>query len=98
MRNLLILPGAGRFLKKLKEKPFKKAFQNEIDAILEDPYIGEEKSGDLAGVYCRDIYYNKTNYELAYTVAEKNGETVIVILAGTRENFYEELKRYMKNQ
>ena len=98
MRNLLILPGAGRFLKKLKEKPLKKAFQNEIDAILEDPYIGETKSGDLAGVYCRDIYYNKTNYELAYTVAEKNGETVVVILAGTRENFYEELKRYMKNQ
>ena len=98
MRNLTVLPGAARFLKKLKEKPLKALFQCEIDAILEDPYIGEAKSGDLTGIYCRDIYYNKTNYELAYTLVEKDGETVVVILAGTRENFYEELKRYMKNQ
>jgi hypothetical protein len=27
---------------------------------------------------------------------KKNGITVIVILAGTRENFYNELKEYMK--
>jgi hypothetical protein len=29
---------------------------------------------------------------LAYTIVEKDGETVVVNLAGTRENFYEELK------
>ena len=98
MRNIVIMPGAARFLKKLKEKPLKDAFQKEIDAILEDPYIGEAKSGDLAGVYCVDIYYNKTNYELAYTLVEQNGETVVIIIAGTRENFYEELKRYMKSK
>jgi len=95
MRTLVILPGAARFLKKLKEKPLKEAFRREIDAVQENPYIGELKSGDLAGVYCRDIYYNKTNYELAYTLVERDGETVVVVLAGTRENFYEELKRYI---
>ncbi len=36
------------------------------------------------------------NYELAYTVIEEDEENVVVILAGTRENFYKELKRYMK--
>ena len=40
---------------------------------------------------------NKTNYELAYTIIEDPGTTVVVILAGTRENFYEELNRYMKH-
>ncbi len=96
MRELIILPGAARFLKKLKEKALKEAFQQEIDAVRKDPYIGEAKTGDLAGIYCRDIYYSKTNYELAYTIIQKGDETIVVILAGTRENFYNELKRYMK--
>lgn len=98
MRDLIILPGAARYLKKLKEKALKDAFQREIDAIRIDPTIGEAKTGDLAGIYCRDIFYSKTNYELAYTLIEKDNETVVVLLAGTRENFYNELKRYMKNK
>ena len=61
-----------------------------------DPYIGEPKAADLIGIYCCDIFHHKTNYELAYTIVEEDGKTVVVILAGTRENFYEELKRYMK--
>ncbi|PKM80320.1 MAG: plasmid stabilization protein [Firmicutes bacterium HGW-Firmicutes-13] len=97
MYKLIILPPAAHYLKKLKEKPLKAAFQKAVDEIFNDPYIGEPKTGDLSGVFCYDIYYNKTNYELAYTIIEEDGLTVVVILAGTRENFYEELKRYMKN-
>jgi len=97
MYKLIILPPAARFLKKLKEKPLKAAFQKAVDETLKNPYIGEPKTGDLSGVFCYDIYYNKTNYELAYTIIEEGDSTIVVILAGTRENFYEELKRYMKN-
>ena len=97
MRKLIILPPAARFLKKIKEKPLKLAFQKAIDDIIQNPYIGDPKTGDLSGVYCCDFFYNKTNYELAYTIIEENDETVVVILAGTRENFYDELKRYMKS-
>ncbi len=97
MAKLLILPPAARFLKKIKEKPLKDKYQAVIDQILIDPYIGELKSGDLSGIYCCDISYNKTNYEMAYTIIEQDEETIVVILAGTRENFYEELKRYMRN-
>lgn len=96
MYKLIILPPAARFLKKLKEKPLKTAFQKAVDEILKSPYMGEPKTGDLSGVFCYNIYYNKTNYELAYTIIEEGDSTVVVILAGTRENFYEELKRYMK--
>jgi len=95
--KLIILPAAARFLKKLREKPLKNLFQKAVDEILIDPYIGEAKSGDLSGIFCRDIYYNKTNYELAYTLVEKPTETIVVVLAGTRENFYENLKRYTKS-
>jgi len=97
MYKLIILPPAARFLKKLKEKPLKAAFQKAVDEIAKDPYMGEPKTGDLSGIFCYDIYYNKTNYELAYTIIEEGESTVVVVLAGTRENFYEELKRYMKN-
>jgi len=42
------------------------------------------------------------NYELAYIVehisqdGDAGPKIVVVIIAGTRENFYEELKRYWK--
>ena len=41
-------------------------------------------------------YYNKTNYELAYTIERVGEELVVVVMAGTRENFYDQLKRYIK--
>ena len=60
-----------------------------------DPYVGEEKKGDLSGCYGYDVYYKGTNYEIAYFIGEnEEGDLVVVILAGTRENFYEELKRH----
>jgi len=69
MYKLIILPPAARFLKKLKEKPLKAAFQKAVDEIIADPYIGDPKTSDLSGFYGYDIFYNKINYELAYTMA-----------------------------
>jgi mRNA interferase RelE/StbE len=98
MHKLIILPHAGKFLKKIKDKSLKSAFQKIIDTIIRNPFIGDPKTGDLSGVYCCDFFYNQTNYEIAYTIIEGNGKTVVVIiLAGTRENFYTELKKYMKD-
>ena len=96
MAQLRILPPSAKFLKKLKDKKLKALYQKAIDSILEDPLIGEAKTGDLAGIFGYDIYYNKTNYELAYTIEYVEDRVVVVIMAGTRENFYDELKRYMK--
>ena len=47
-------------------------------------------------MYGYDIYYNKTNYELAYTVEYLENQVIVVIMAGTRENFYDQLKQYMR--
>lgn len=96
MARLILMPPAAKFLKKLKDKKLKRLYQETIDRILADPTIGEAKTGDLSGILGYDIYYNKTNYELAYLVEYQDGQVVVVIMAGTRENFYEELKRYMK--
>lgn len=67
-----------------------------FDRIREDYTVGEAKTGDLSGVYCYDIYYNRTNYGLVYTVEYQEDRIIVIIMAGTRENFYDELKQYMR--
>ena len=97
MSDVIFLPPARQFLKKIKDKKLKKLYADAINKICEDHTIGTEKTGDLSGIYGYDIYYNKTNYELAYRVKYAEGKIIVVIMAGTRENFYNELKRYMKS-
>ena len=96
MAKLIILPPAARYLKKLKDKQLKMAYQKAMDQILIDHTLGTAKTGDLTGIFGYDIYYNNTNYELAYMIEHKDDKVIIVIMAGTRENFYDQLKRYMK--
>ena len=96
MTEVRFLPPAAEFIKKLKDKKLKMLYQEAIDKIREDYTVGEAKTGDLSGVYGYDIYYNKTNYELAYTVKYQENTIIIVIMAGTRENFYDQLKQYMR--
>ncbi len=84
---------AERYLKKIKDKHLLAAFKKAIDDLTENPYIGSPKKGDLNGFYGYDVRYAGVNYELAYRIYEENGHLIIVVLAGSRENFYEELKR-----
>ncbi|MDD4402551.1 MAG: type II toxin-antitoxin system RelE/ParE family toxin [Desulfitobacteriaceae bacterium] len=42
------------------------------------------------------VKYKGINYEIAYTISEVDGKKIIALLAGTRENFYEQIKRYIK--
>ena len=96
MMQVRFLPPAAKFIKKLKDRKLKSLYKKAIDEICEDYTIGQEKTGDLSGIYGYDIYYNKVNYELAYMIERVDEEIIVVIMAGTRENFYEQLKRYMK--
>ena len=96
MYEVLFLPQAEKYFRKIKENALKKAFHEALQAISKDPYAGNEKKGDLAGIFGWDVYYARTNYEIAYRIYEENKQLVIVVLAGTRENFYEQLKRYIK--
>lgn len=96
MTEVIFLPPAKNYLKKIKDKQLLALYQKAVDDIRQDHTIGQAKSGDLSGIYGYDIHYNKTNYELAYRVEYQEDKVIIVIMAGTRENFYEQLKRYIK--
>ena len=97
MLDVRFLPPAAKYLKKLKDAELKHRYRDAIREIRENPAVGERKRGDLSGIYGYDIFYNRTNYELAYTIeTSENNEIIIVIMAGTRENFYGQLKKYLK--
>ena len=96
MYEIRFTKAAEKYFKKIKEKNLKKSFHAALLEISADPYIGQMKSGDLTGVYCYDVFYKRANYEIAYQIFEDGSRVVVIILAGTRENFYEELKRYLK--
>ena len=89
---------AGKELKKIKksDQVLYRKMDEAILSIRKDPAIGEAKKGDLKGYSCLDINHRGTNYELCYAIREnEDGELVLVVLLGTRENFYLELKRYL---
>lgn len=96
MYDLLFSPAAERYLKKLKEEPLKDAYKAAFLAIMKDPYLGTRKRGDLSGVYGFDLNHRGISYEIAYIVREGNEQKVVILLVGTGEDFYEQLKRYMK--
>lgn len=96
--NFEVLPGARSYFKSIRRDcPLLKKFQEAIELLRVNPSLGDAKYGDLAGITSLDIRHNRTSYELAYFVEEQeDGELLLIIMAGTRENFFDELKRYLK--
>lgn len=67
-----------------------------INAICRDPDIGDPKKGDLKGYSSLDISHLRTNYELCYTLdVNENGDLVVIVMMGPRENFWDDVKRYI---
>jgi hypothetical protein len=83
-----------RVIKKLHARD-KKALDTVVVEIANAPFIGEEKRGDLAGVFVHKFKLNKQETLLAYTLQpDKLKPTDMVLLAvGPHENFYSQLKR-----
>lgn len=58
--------------------------------IVRDPSIGEAKKGDLAGVF---VHKFKCNGQLTLLAYEYDPGTGLLLLLGSHENFYRDLKR-----
>ena len=61
-----------------------------ISAIVANPSLGEAKKGDLAGIFVYKFACVGQLFLLAY---EYDPETRLLLLVGTHENFYRNLKR-----
>jgi len=85
------------FEKKVKKmsKPEKGSLDREIGKIAEDPGLGEEKKGDLRGVFIHKFKVKTIQYLLAYRIVNEDLELVMI---GPHENYYRDLKQYLKNR
>lgn len=84
------------YLKKIKDKQLKEKFKEALSEIRKTPNVGQTKIGDLAGIYGYDIRHKGVSFEIAYLLSEdKKGEIIVVIMAGTRENFWDVIKKYI---
>jgi mRNA interferase RelE/StbE len=61
-----------------------------VEKIVQDPLVGEPKRGDLAGTY---VYKFKSQTQLVLLAYEFDPKTRYLLLLGSHENFYEQLKR-----
>ena len=86
---VLQMPAFKRVYKKLAAS-HQAVVDGAVRTIVANPEIGEAKKGDLAGVYVHKFPLNRQQLLLAY---EWNPETRVLLLLGSHENFYRDLKR-----
>ena len=86
---------SGSFAKKIKKlkKNQKKDLDNAINKIVDTPEIGTEKKGDLKGIFIYKFKIQETQYLLSYRFM---GEDLELITLGPHENYYRDLKTYLK--
>ena len=61
-----------------------------IQTLIKNPKIGEEKKGDLAGVFVYKFKIHRQEMLLAY---EWDVATRLLLMLGVHENFYRDLKK-----
>ena len=85
------------FEKKVKKmsKGEKDALDREVRNIAENPNIGEEKKGDLRGVFVHKFKLKAILYLLSY---RKTGVDLELVMIGSHENYYRDLKSYLKSR
>ena len=81
-----------KFIKK-QTRPFQLVIEDETDKIINNPEIGEMKRGDLAGFRVHKFVFQKQEYLIAYKLQDN---FIVGYMIGTHENFYRDLKRYLK--
>jgi mRNA-degrading endonuclease RelE of RelBE toxin-antitoxin system len=84
----------GKKVKKLKKKE-KSELDNAIREIVNNPSIGAEKKGDLRGVSVHKFKISNSEFLLSYRIV---GEDLELITIGSHENYYRDLKSYLKNR
>ena len=81
-----------RKVKKFGEQE-KKVLDKQVLKISENPSVGSEKKGDLRGVYVYKFKIKSTQYLLSYRFI---GNDLELIMIGPHENYYRDLKNYLK--
>lgn len=95
------------FFVKKQHKPLQLAIEDAVEVVCESPGSGEPKVGDLQGIWVHKFKFQNREYLIAYrppTDEELKADGVDIELllidfyqVGTHENFYADLKNYLKS-
>jgi len=83
-----------RKVKKLSKRQ-KLQLDEQVKLIAENPTIGSEKKGDLRGIYVHKFKIKTIQYLLAYRFVKEDLELIMI---GLHENYYRDLKKYLKSK
>lgn len=83
-----------RKVKRFSEQE-KRILDRQLKIILENPTIGEEKKGDLRGVFIHKFKIQTIQYLLSYRFVDKDLELIMI---GPHENYYRDLKAYLESR
>jgi mRNA interferase RelE/StbE len=85
------------FERKVKKfsKQEKSVLDKQVIKIAENPSIGTEKKGNLRGVFVHKFKIKTIQYLLAYRFV---GDDLELIMIGPHENYYRDLKGYLKSK
>ena len=85
-------PPFRKFVKK-QTRPFQLVIEDEVEKIVINPDEGKAKKGDLTGFQVQKISYMSQIFLTAYRI---QAAEIIFFKVGPHENFYRELKKYLK--
>lgn len=95
-----------KFVKKA-HKPLQLAIEDAVEEVCENPEAGEAKVAGLVGIRVYKFKFNRQEYLVAYrppSLEVRGQELAVDFLfidfcqVGLHENFYDELKRYLKSE
>lgn len=76
-------------------KEQKLILDEQINLLIENLEIGTEKKGDLKEVFVHKFKIKTIQYLLAYRF---NEEKIELIMIGPHQNYYRDLKKYLKKK
>lgn len=88
--RILVAPSCARRIKRLHPNQ-KRSLDKVIKTISDDSTVGEEKIGDLEGIFIYKFRMGNERWLLAYRLVSAGA--IKLILVGPHENFYRELKK-----
>ncbi|MDB5850089.1 MAG: hypothetical protein JWP29_3841 [Rhodoferax sp.] len=93
--RVLAVPSFTRVFKKLHEED-QKTIQKAIATVAQDPAQGQEKKGDLAGLFVCKFKLNNQETLLGYRLQPSKAapeQLVLIAVGPPHENFYTAIKR-----
>lgn len=77
-------------------KQEKRILDQQVRKIVKDPSVGQEKRGELRGIFVHKFKIHATQYLLSYRMA--GADTLELIMIGPHENYYRDLTTYLNTR